>query len=232
MLQNKERVRHIAAVAAAIVVLAVILWIDIATGLWQEVVILAGIAAGLVTFVLTVVVLDRIVARSTARRWAPVTRLALTQFLHVLADEERSEISQGVIHPRFLPGPPAVDHLDLADRLQDLRIVVVEERARLADVLGTWSSFLASSSDNENLLIRIANIALQLDRVRDESLEFEQHRSALAHAALAREIAECNVHFRGMTEDIEARLEGAVAPLIPGRVPHDRVVPPINGQGL
>lgn len=93
--RDRDRVGRIAMSVAVAVVLVVILWIDIATGLWQEFVILAGVAAGLVSFVLTVLVLDRIVARSTAQRWAPVTLLALTEFLHALADDDKSEITRG-----------------------------------------------------------------------------------------------------------------------------------------
>ena len=59
--------KSIAVAIGAFALVAVILWLDISTGVWSEVVILSGLAAGLVTFILTVMVLDRVVARSTAR---------------------------------------------------------------------------------------------------------------------------------------------------------------------
>lgn len=205
--RERDRVGRIALSVAVAVVLVVILWIDIATGVWQEFVILAGVAAGLVTFVLTVLVLDRIVARSTAQRWAPVTLLALTEFLHALADNERSEITRGIVHPRWLPDPPAVDTPSLEADLHALRSLVVDERERLANVLGTWSNFLASSSEHEDLLIQIANIAMKLDRVRDESMEFEAKPSTERRTALAREIDTFNERVRVLVNTIEERLE-------------------------
>lgn len=211
MRANRERVWQIAAVVGAFVVMAVILWIDIATGLWQELVVLGGVAAGLVTFVLTVLVLDRVVARSTSLRWEPLTRLALTQFLHAMADEEHSEVSRGVIHPRLLPEPPS--QTPDTDWLHELRELVVSERAQLAANLGTWSSFLASSGDNEVLLFRIADIAVQLDAVRDESLELEEGAGASV-ANLTQEIRRCNDHLRSLVDGIEARLD-AMAPASP-----------------
>jgi hypothetical protein len=80
--RSGARFLRAAAVAGALALIVLILWIDVTTAVWQEVVILSGLAAGLVTFLLTVLVLDRVIARSTARRWDPVNRLALTEFLH------------------------------------------------------------------------------------------------------------------------------------------------------
>jgi hypothetical protein len=88
--RSGARFLRAAAVAGALALIVLILWIDVTTAVWQEVVILSGLAAGLVTFLLTVLVLDRVIARSTARRWDPVNRLALTEFLHAIADDDRS----------------------------------------------------------------------------------------------------------------------------------------------
>ena len=211
MRTNRERVWRFVAVFGATVLMVVILWIDIATGLWQEWVVLGGVAAGLVTFVLTVLFLDRVVERTTALRWEPVTRLALTEFLHSLADEEHSEISRGHIHPRLLPDPP--DEGATPQWLHELRELVVDERSRLANVLGTWSSFLASSSDNEALLIRIAQIAMQLDEVRDESLELEEGQTDASQATLGKKIDDCNDHFRSLVIAVEKRLREMEDPL-------------------
>ena len=218
--RDRHRVRRVALGLGAAVVLSVILRIDIATGVWQERVILAGVSAGLVTFVFTVLVLDRIVARSTAMRWAPVARLALTDVLHVVADEDSSEISRGMIKPRLLPQPPPLEAPDLIEQLHELRLTVVDERTRLTNVLAAWSSFLASSTDNEDLLIRIASIALQLDRVRDESLELEELRTPADHAELVAEISACNAHFSSLVRDIEQRIETDLPPLLPVRHAH------------
>src|SRR5690606_17163398 len=60
------------------------------TGLWHDYVILSGLAAGVVTFVLTALIVDRVVARSTHERRAAVTRLAISDMLHAVADENEA----------------------------------------------------------------------------------------------------------------------------------------------
>lgn len=197
--------RRVASGVGAIILVAVILWIDVSTDLWNEWVILAGLAAGLVTFILTVLVLDKVIARSTARRWAPVTRLALTEFLHAIADDERSEISRGEIVPRALPEIGA----GVADRLPEihaLRELVVDERARLADVLSRWTQFLASSGDNEATLIQVADIALQLDLVRDAALEAEHRPGPDTLADLNQTVRDCNAALAALESELQARL--------------------------
>lgn len=188
---------------AALVIVAVILWVDVATGLWQDYVVLSGIAAGLVTFVLTTLVIDRIIARSTHRRWAPVTRLALTDMLHALADEEASEIAHGRIVPRTIDPfrGPASDA-----GLAAVRHQVVVERQRLADALAKWSTFLASSADATDVLDHAADVAERLDLIRDAATEAE---SALADrggtpstVALDEEIVRFNASMRALVDEL------------------------------
>lgn len=151
---------------------AVILWVDIATGLWQEYVILAGLAAGLVTFMLTALVIDKVMERSAHKRWVPVTHLALTDLLHALADEEASEITRGTIVPRTLrftamgSEPKAVEAA-----LEDLRHTVVTERRILTKTLASWASFLASSADATEIIDHAADLGERLDLVRDATIE-------------------------------------------------------------
>ncbi len=160
--------RYVLVFAALLGTLA-ILWIDIATGLWQEYVILAGLAAGLVTFVLTTLVIDRVIARSAHQRWQPVTRLALTDLLHAIADEERSEIAHGRVVPAaFVP----LGDGD-AEGLRRLRHVVLAERTRLSRAVASWSSFLAASAEVQGVLDDAAELAEVLDGIRDLSLELE-----------------------------------------------------------
>ena len=80
-------------------------------------------------------VLDRVIARSTARRWAPLNRLALSEFLHAIADERRSEISRGAVVPRAL-APPA-STLDVEAAPHDPLI-----RERLHDELAACNTAL------------------------------------------------------------------------------------------
>lgn len=175
------RAKSVAIALAALVTILVIIWVDIATGFWNEMVILSGLAAGLVTFLLTVLVLDKIVARETERRWAPVNRLALSEFLHAIADEEHSEISRGhVVARRFSFEAPDEDAA-LTAALHRLREQVVEERTRVADPISRWAQFLTASGDNEQVLRHVADFAFQLDGVRDTALEVEE---ALGDAAL------------------------------------------------
>lgn len=205
--------RRIAAAAGALVVVGVIIWIDVRTSVWQELVILSGLAAGLVTFILTALVLDRILERSAARRWAPVTRLALTEILHGLADDELSEPTRGVIVVRRLVAPESLGGSDSAAQLEAshrLRVTVVEERKNLAATLGIWSSFLASSEASAGIMRRIAAVTLQLENVRDASLEFDNlihlPGAALALEHLRAEVAETNDALAAVGNDIEEQL--------------------------
>ncbi|MEZ5111668.1 MAG: hypothetical protein R2732_09250 [Microbacteriaceae bacterium] len=165
--------QRVALILGVIAVIA-ILWIDIATGLWQDYVILAGLAAGLVTFVLTALVVDRAVARSQHRRWAPLSRLAFTDMLHALADEHASEVALGRIVPRTLT-PLALDASAAQTReaTARLRRAVVDERRQLTRVLSAWASFLAASADAGQVLEHAANTAERLDLLRDVTLEVD-----------------------------------------------------------
>lgn len=200
--------RYIAVVLAILAVVA-ILWIDVATGLWQDYVILAGLAAGLVTFVLTALVVDRAVARSAHRRWAPLTRLALTDMLHTLADEHASEVALGKIVPRtisrLVPGASAAETLEAGARL---RHEVVDERRQLTGVLSSWAAFLAASADATEVLEHAATIAERLDMVRDAAIEVEastRHETtgeAPKLDALNREIDEYNAAVDGLIDEL------------------------------
>lgn len=154
-------------VIAALALVAAILWIDIATGLWQDYVILSGLAAGVVTFILTALIVDRVISRSTHRRWAPVT---LTDLLHALADEETSEIAHGKVVPRLID--PIADDARFPT-LSELREAIVTERRTLTDAVALWSTFLASSADATELLDDAAEVAERLDLIRDAALGAE-----------------------------------------------------------
>lgn len=228
-----SRVSNIVVGLAAGVVVAVIIWFDVTSAIWQEVVILSGLAAGFVTFLLTVFVLDKVLARSTARRWAPVNRLAFTEFLHALADEDRSEITRGQVTPRTIDEPRFhADRRRYDDELERLREAVVTERRRLADLLGRWAPFLASSGANEVVLLHVADIALALDRIRDISLEAESAHTEESHRELCAEVAGCNARMGMLTDELQTRL----APqrfLIELEGPSDtpeRSAPPASGE--
>ncbi len=206
--RGRERTRRVAALLGAGVVIGIIIWIDVSTGVWQDLVIVAGLAAGLVTFLLTVLVLDRVLARSAARRWAPVNRLALSEFLHAIADEERSEVSRGVVVPRSIsPVDPGCSGEGVHAELDRIREQLVAERRTLSDTLSRWTGFLASSGDNEVVLLHVAEIALTLDRVRDATLEVETHQhDALRRAELEAGIASCNAAFSRLAAELGDRL--------------------------
>ncbi|WRS29407.1 hypothetical protein U6G28_07695 [Actinomycetaceae bacterium MB13-C1-2] len=201
------RAKAIATLVAALVVIGVIIWIDVNTGVWNELVVLSGLAAGLVTFLLTTMVLDRILARSAARRWAPVNRIALSEFLHAIADEERSEISRNKIVIRsFKPIPDHIDERARTEALEALQHQVVAERQRLADVLSRWAQFLASSGNNEEILTHIASIAWQFDRIRDEAIESETDSGLTQLGELNAEIQSCNDAVTALEAEIRTRL--------------------------
>lgn len=159
------------------------------------------------TFLLTALVLGRIMDKSASRRWAPVNRLALSDFLHALADDEHSEISRGHVIPRSLSNPQlSADPAEQLPQLHSLREVVVKERRRLSHALSRWAHFLASSGDNESIMRHVADIALQLDRVRDSAMEVEISPFAQNVAVLGDEIDRCNDLFVALVSELELRL--------------------------
>ena len=207
LLVNRWRTKDIAQAVGALVLVGVILWIDFTTGVWNELVIIAGLAAGLVSFLLTVTVLNRIMVRSNERRWAPVHRLALSEFIHAIADEDRSEISRGKIVARTLPVIAAdADPTDLAFSLQELRRQVIREREQLSEVLSRWAEFLVSSGDYEDTLRHIADIAWMLDKVRDVSVDVEESISETSIEALNSEVTSCNERIAALEEELQHRI--------------------------
>ncbi|MFA5608162.1 MAG: hypothetical protein WDA07_13420 [Leucobacter sp.] len=205
--ERRERLNRGLAIAGAAVLVIGILWIDISTGIWQDLVIAAGLAAGLVTFLLSALVLNRIIARQAEKRWAPVNRLAVTEFLHAIADDEKSEVAHGVIVARSLPDIAGVEDRDaFSASLHALREAVARERSELSGALSRWAEFLTTSGDNELTLRHVADIALQLDQVRDTALEIEQQPSVPGRKRLLAEIAECNTHFASLIGELQRRL--------------------------
>ncbi|BAC18289.1 hypothetical protein [Corynebacterium efficiens YS-314] len=203
----------------ALTLIAIIIWIDISTTLWQEMVILAGLAAGLVSFLLTTVFVNRFHQRQLEARWAPVTHMALTSVLHHLADERHSDLSRGVIRPRTLSVPTTEDSASLQRELEKLRQQVLKEQNHLTSILGTWSEFLTSTGDNTDILRSTAELALQLEQVRDAALDAEhqldvaastsQARAALAE--LSNKVASCNDLHAQVIDALQTRLEAHVA---------------------
>lgn len=197
----------------ALALIAIIIWIDISTTIWQEMVILAGLAAGLVSFLLTSVFINRFHQRQLEARWEPVTHMALTSVLHHLADEKHSDLSRGEITPRAFTVPAAADPLTLHRELEKLRQQVLKEQNHLSTVLGTWSEFLTSTGDNTDILRSTAELALQLEQVRDAALEAEEHLNSLtspdlnqvALAGLTGEIESCNQHHSTLIEALQTR---------------------------
>lgn len=199
---------RIALGVGASVVVVVIVWLDIATGIWQNLVILSGLAAGLVSFILTALVLDRILMRNSARRWAPVNRLAFSEFLHALADEDESEVSRGEIVARSLSlqGDHTATGEAPSAALHELRHQIVAERAQLSDVLSRWAQFLASSGDNESVLQHLAAIAWQFDLLRDTTLDAERDWNEVNAIILTGELNEANQRLTALVDELRLRL--------------------------
>lgn len=167
---RRYKVWNLVAGAVTLILLVVIIWIDVASGFWQETVILSGVAAGLVTFFFTALFLDDAVARRDHQKWYPVTRLALTDLLHTIADDERSDIKRGQIIARSLPTDTALTSEGLEALLRD----VVTERDEITETLARWAQFLASSADVQDLMTHIADLAESLDDIRDEVIDLEE----------------------------------------------------------
>ncbi|MHA3682692.1 hypothetical protein ACXR2W_00305 [Leucobacter sp. HY1908] len=204
-----QNIRHGATVAGGLILIGVIVWVDVATGLWQDVVILSGLAAGLVMFILTTVVLNRLTERGVAKRWAPMNRLAITEFLHAIVDDDASEVARGHFVARTLKLPAQLG----PESLKGLRHQVVNERRALSDALSRWTQFLTSSGDNEEILLHVANVSLYFDAVRDATLAIEHHsdsgttasRTELA-TALEATVAACNEHSSALVAELQSRV--------------------------
>lgn len=137
----------------AVVIVVVILWVDLATDLWQKYVVMSGLAAGLVTFVLTVFVVDKVIARSAHERWEPVTLLAL-----------------GDLRRRIAPAGPEGTALQDEHLLSDpdaIAVALERERDSISIAMARWASFLAVSADVADIMDAAADFALELDALDD-----------------------------------------------------------------
>lgn len=198
----RRRIAQIIGFLAVVVVFVVAIWIDLATGLWREAVILSGIAAGLLTFLLTALFFERWMTGAEHRRWYPVTHLALSDLLHALGDEERSEFSRGLVVPRSIG-----DHGDHAAMLDAIH----SERRAITHALARWAGFLAASADVQELMDRIAELALLLDTARDAVLDAENApASADAQRSMDAAVRAANASIAGAVQEIERTL-GVVA---------------------
>lgn len=198
---------RVIAASLSIAVIIAIVWADIASGVWQETVILSGIAAGLLTFPLTALFLERWLARVEHKKWQPVTRLALTDILHAIADDEHSDIHRQHIVPRSIRVPDAWS----SQSLHNLMRQVVHERNNLTHALARWSGFLAGSADVQGLMNHIANLAEELDDIRDAAVEADTAASRSYDTV----IYEINSYNRAVIEaidEIERLLEAMTTP--------------------
>lgn len=171
---RKYKTWNIVAGVVTLFFLVAVIWVDIASGFWQETVILSGVAAGLVTFLFTAFFLDGAIAKRAHRKWFPVTRVALSDLLHTIADDERSDIQRRKITARSLPTVFTPDK----EGLDSLLNQVVTERDDIRDVLARWAQFLASSADVSDLMVHIADLAEHLDNIRDEVITIEERASS------------------------------------------------------
>lgn len=206
--RSRGEVLRAIAILVAVLAMATVLIVDIATGLWQDVVILSGVVAGLLTFILTALFLDRLLARSEHVRWLPVTRLALTDIAHALADDDESEVARGRIVPRSLPDPTAGGGAGpTRDDIDGLLQLVVLERQRVTESLGRWSAFLAASGDVQEFMIHIASLAEQLDAIRDAAMAAERTDDSGDIARLGALTQTYNASIAAATEEITSLLE-------------------------
>lgn len=175
--------RAILGVVATITV-GVIIWIDIATDIWQKYVVIAGLAAGLVTFVLTALVIDRVIARSTHERWAPVTRLALGDLRRRLAAGDRATV-------RRLPTVDTTDSVDV------LVAAAAAEHERMSAVLARWVTFLSASADVTDIMDAIAEVTERLDSIDTTAVAIGTGATGTAPAAsMSRLIDQVDAYHR------------------------------------
>lgn len=202
--------RRAVAIAAAVVMIAVVIWVDVMTPVWQNLVIISGLVAGAVTFLLTTLFIDRFIQRAARRRWAPVTRMTLTEILHQLSDASGDGVG-----PRRLPTPDATSGPQvLLAGTKELRSAVIAERRRLSTALVTWWALLSSIPDTEEIIRHTADVALLFDGVRNASLDLDQAvtsgattgETEAAERTLRSQIMACNHSIACIIEEISARL--------------------------
>lgn len=190
--RTRRRIAQIAGFIGLVAVFVIAIWIDLATGLWQQAVILSGIAAGLLTFLLTALFFERWMAGADHRRWYPVTHLALTDLLHALGDEQRSSFGRGEVVPRTIDVDG--DHAAILDGIHD-------DRREITHALSRWAGFLAASADVQGVMDHVADLALQLDAARD----------AVIDAEAAPDDAAAEQRMRAAVQTVDDSIAGAVA---------------------
>lgn len=164
-----RRALNIIASALVVVFMVLVVWLDLRSSFWQEAVILSGIAAGILTFFLTALFLERWMANREHEKWLPVTRLALTDLLHTIADDDASDVKRDHVVPRELEMPTVLDKATLTKLLHQ----VIVEREEISTTLARWAEFLAASADVQDLMVHVARLAQSLDDVRDAVLTVE-----------------------------------------------------------
>lgn len=198
--RRRQSIVRILGFTALVVVFVGAIWIDLATGVWQQAVILSGIAAGLLTFLLTALFFERWMAGADHRRWLPVTHLALTDLLHALGDEERSELSRGIVVPRSID-PDAGHDAVLAG--------IHRDRREISHALARWSGFLSASADAQTLMDHVAQLALLLDEARDAVIDADDAPEDVA----LRDTARARVHaVNASIAAAAAEIERTLAP--------------------
>lgn len=198
------------AIAVAVILIIAVVWVDIRTGFWQETVILSGIAAGLLTFVLTATFVEKWLAEREHEKWVPVTRLALADIRHALADEDLSDIGRGHVRARTLRAGEVPSFEDYERLLTE----IVEERDRIIAVLARWAPFLASSADVTTLMDHVAEVAEGLDHGRDAIVRAERadgESPEQAHAAVAQQLADYNTAAENAVEELNRILRSLSA---------------------
>ncbi len=202
--QRRSRFWQSVLVAISLLLMAIAIWLDVVGSFWQETVILSGIAAGLLTFVLTAAFVERWMAQREHLKWIPVTRLALSDMLHSLADEDRSSVRRGdvVVRTLSLPTTPTLEQYD------ELLHQVVKERDSLTDALARWASFLVASADVQELMLHVARVSESLDDVRDSIVEAERlgADSPAGLAQVRQEIQDYNSAATMLVAEIESVL--------------------------
>lgn len=198
-------------VIAVLALIIVVIVVDIHTSLWQELVILSGLVAGVITFLLTTFFIDRILQRSQRARQAPLRRLALVELLHALADDNHSQLMRGILRVRQLPDPTANHSKELSARVESILAQASDERKTLAQLLGVWAGFLTSTDHYEELVQQIADNALELERVQEAAVALEEklvggagHQTELAELAGA--VTRANAGIRELADQLEQAL--------------------------
>lgn len=178
--------------------------LDARTDVFSQIPFGTNILAGFISFLLTFVAVDWIVARRTHQEWSPVTLVALSDLRASVSEPGATPESARLLTPRLEANAGRAAIVSLVDA----------ERVALGTVLGRWSSFLASQAGVPRATNDAAQVARALDALREAAAQQPVDGTSLAPPVrkAARQYDDALTAFLKRLQDASADLETHHAP--------------------